>query len=98
MAKEIVWTKRASGKFDSIIECLELEWNENVVRAFVQKTEIILEILANQPDLGTIEHAEKEIRGFRLTKHNRLFYRTTKDSLIVLNLFDNRQHFKKKKY
>ncbi|MCF8278045.1 MAG: type II toxin-antitoxin system RelE/ParE family toxin [Flavobacteriales bacterium] len=98
MAKEIVWTKRASAKFDAIIDYLETDWNEKVVRAFVQKTEAILQLLARTPELGTLEHPENGIRGFKLTKHNRLFYRVEKNRLVVLNLFDNRQHTKKKRY
>jgi plasmid stabilization system protein ParE len=98
VAKEVIWTKRASAKFDAIIEYLELDWNKKVVRAFVQKTDTILRLLAQTPELGTLEHAEKGIRGFKLTKHNRLFYRVEKDRLIVLNMFDNRQHPKRKKF
>lgn len=98
MAKKVVWTKRASKKFDKIVEYLETDWNENVIRAFVQQTESILELLSENPELGTIEHPKKGIYGFHLTKHNRLFYRFDDSRLIVLNLFDNRQHPKRKRY
>ena len=98
MAKKVVWTKRASKKFDKVVEYLETDWNENVVRAFVQQTESILELLSEKPELGTIEHPEKGIYGFRLTKHNRLFYRFDDARLIVLNMFDNRQNPRRKRY
>jgi plasmid stabilization system protein ParE len=98
VAKKVVWTKRASRKFDGIIEYLEEDWNENVVRAFVLRTEKILELLSNNPELGTVENSERGIYGFRLTKHNRLFYRFDDQRLIVLNLFDNRQNPKRKRY
>ncbi len=89
---------RASKKFDNVIEYLETDWNENVVRAFVQRTETILELLSKNPELGTVENSEKGIYGFRLTKHNRIFYRFDKERLIVLNIFDNRQSPKRKRY
>ncbi|MBI1288851.1 MAG: hypothetical protein GC178_14885 [Flavobacteriales bacterium] len=98
MAKKVVWTKRASRKFDVIIEYLEEDWNENVVRAFVLRTETVLELLSRNPELGTVENSERGIYGFRLTKHNRLFYRFDNQRLIVLNLFDNRQNPKRKRY
>ena len=98
MAKKIVWTKRASRKFDAVIDYLETDWNENVVRAFVQKTETILELLSQNPELGTVENSDKGVYGFRLTKHNRIFYRIEKNRLIVLNMFDNRKHSEKKRY
>ncbi|MBL4587257.1 MAG: type II toxin-antitoxin system RelE/ParE family toxin [Flavobacteriales bacterium] len=77
---------------------LEIDWNEKVVSAFVQKTEAILGLISENPKLGTLENVERDIRGFGLTKHNRLFYRVEKERIIVLNLFDNRQHPKKKRY
>ncbi|MCF8462184.1 MAG: type II toxin-antitoxin system RelE/ParE family toxin [Flavobacteriales bacterium] len=98
MAKKIVWSVRASKKFDAIIDYLETDWNDNVVRAFVQKTESVLDLLAKNPKLGTVENATKAIYGISLTKHNRMFYRIEKDKVLVLNMFDNRQHPKGKKY
>ena len=98
MAKKVVWTKRASNKFDKVVEYLQTDWNENVVRAFVQRTETILELLSENPELGTVENSEKGVYGFRLTKHNRMFYRIDEERLIVLNIFDNRQSSKRKRY
>lgn len=97
MAKEIVWTKRATFKFNNIIAFLEKEWGENVTINFVQKTYSIIELLAEQPHLGSLENFENGIRGFLITKHNRLFYRFTSKELILLNFFDNRSS-KFKKY
>ena len=73
MAKKIVWTKRANNKFNKIIDFLEKEWGPNVTQHFVRKTYDILDLISDQPDLGTVENQEKKIRGFLLTKHNRLF-------------------------
>lgn len=98
MAKKVVWTVRASKKLDAIVDYLETDWNERVVRAFVQNTQSILDLLAENPKIGTVENSSKAIYGFRLTKHNRLFYRVEKDRLLVLNIFDSRQHPKKKRY
>jgi hypothetical protein len=35
--------------------------------------------------MGLIEHVEKQIRGFIITKHNTLLYRTENEKLILLN-------------
>ena len=48
--------------------------------------------------MGTIEVEEKGIKGFLITKHNRLFYRNTDKELVILNFFDTRQNPKKKKF
>ncbi len=91
MVRSIIWTKRANRKFNEIIEFLEVEWNPTVVKNFVVRTYSIIELLAEWPYLGTLENSEHRIRGFRLTKHNKLFYRVTKKEIVVLNFFDNRQ-------
>jgi plasmid stabilization system protein ParE len=38
MAKTIIWNRRASNKFNAIIEYLEKEWGKNVTRSFVVRT------------------------------------------------------------
>ncbi len=96
MAKEIVWTKRANRKFNKIIEYLELEWGQLVTENFVKRTYDIIYLIADQPELGTVENQENKIRGFLLTKHNKLFYRVTDKQIILLNFFDTRSGQKRK--
>jgi Plasmid stabilization system protein len=97
MARKVVWTKRANQKFNKIIEYLEAEWGENVTRNFVKRTFEVIELMSDQPEIGTKENPEKQIRGFLLTKHNRLFYRTTEKELKILNFFDTRSKPRKTK-
>lgn len=98
MVKRVVWTKRANAKFNTVIQYLETKWGNSVTENFVKQTYNIIDLLAEQPALGTIEIPEKEIRAFLITKHNRIFYRYTSDELVILNFFDTRQHPAKKKY
>jgi len=98
MAKKIVWTKRANTKFNKIIDYLEQEWGPNVTQNFVSKAYDIIDLISDQPDLGTLENQDRKIRGFLLTKHNRLFYRITDKEIIVLNFFDTRSGRKRRKF
>ena len=98
MAKIIVWNRRASNNFNSIINYLQAEWGDTVTRNFVVRTYKVIELLAVNPEMGSIEHFEKQIRGIVITKHNTLFYRLEEEKLILLNFFDNRQDPKKKSY
>ncbi|WPU97659.1 type II toxin-antitoxin system RelE/ParE family toxin [Mucilaginibacter sp. cycad4] len=91
MAKAIIWNRLASNKFNAIIAYLEQEWGENVTRNFVINTYKIIELIANYPEMGTLENKEKQIRGFVITKHNTLFYRVEEDKIILLTFFDTRQ-------
>ncbi len=98
MAKKIIWTKRANSKFNKIIDYLEQEWGPRVTQNFVRKTYAIIDLISDQPDLGTLENQERKIRGFLLTKHNRLFYRVTDKEIILLNFFDTRSGPKRKRF
>ncbi len=70
MALKIVWTKRADKKFDKILNYLHSEFGHRVTSAFVKKVYDFLDILSEFPEIGTLEHEVKQIRGFTLTKHN----------------------------
>lgn len=96
MALKILWSKRADKKFDKILEYLLEEWGERVTRIFVKKVYNFLEILSEYPEIGTIENEEKGIRGFTVVKEIDLFYKVTKNRIILLNFFDNRQNPEKK--
>jgi len=58
---------------------------------FCQEIIYIIEILQDFSEIRTVEVNEKEIRGFLITNHNKLFYRVTQNELILLNFFDTRQ-------
>jgi len=98
MAKQIVWTSRALKNFDSVVKYLEEDWSEDVTIAFIKRTYEIIELLAIHPTLGTLEEKKRNIRGFLLTKHNRIFYRITANKLVILNVFDTRQNGRRKKH
>jgi plasmid stabilization system protein ParE len=90
MAKKIVWTTRSHKKFTTIINYLEEVGGSRVAETFVTKSFDLIEIISEHPELGTVEYPEKGIRGFLLTKHNKLFYRVTETEIILLNFFDTR--------
>ena len=98
MALEIFWSKRADNKFDDILDYLNSEWGERVTSAFVKKVYDFLDILVEFPEIGTLENAERNIRGFVIVKQITVFYRLSGDNIILLNFFDNRQNPKRKKY
>ncbi len=95
MAKKIVWTKRANSKFNEVIDYLEKEWGHRVTQSFVRRTYDLLDLISDQPELGSIENQEKKIRGLLISKHNRLFYKTTDKEIILLNFFDTRSKRKR---
>lgn len=96
MAFKIILTRRAEEKLEAIIDYLQKEWGEKIVVGFLEKFYSVLDLLSEFPQIGTVEAKKRNIRGFLVTPHTRLFYRIEKDKIIVLNLFDNKQHPSKK--
>jgi len=98
MALEIEWSKRADNSFDRIIDYLHSEWGNQVVQAFVRKTYDFLDILAEFPEVGSLQVQDKGIRGFTLIKQVIMFYKVKGNSIIILDFFDTRQNPEKKKF
>lgn len=98
MAAKVIWSKRAARSFEKILDYLDAEWNEKVKAEFIARIFDVIEILSEFPELGTLEHPQRSIRGFLLTKHNRLFYKYHEGKIILLNIFDVRQNPKRKKF
>lgn len=98
MALKIVWSKRADKKFNKITDYLQNEWGENVTSSFVKKVYDFLDILSEFPEIGTIEHNGRKIRGFTLVKQVNIFYKISGNKIIILNFFDNRQEPKTRRF
>lgn len=98
MALEIYWSKQADKKFDKIIAYLMEEWGERVTKLFVMKVHDFLDVLADFPEIGTIENRDKEIRGFTIVKQVNIFYTIKNDQIILLDFFDNRQNPKQRRF
>jgi plasmid stabilization system protein ParE len=96
MALKIKWTKRSADKFDELLSYLEVEFGSKTTTRFARKVFDLLEIVAKYPELGQIEHQQKQIRGIKIIKHITLFYRIKSQDIILLQFFDNRQNPKSK--
>jgi plasmid stabilization system protein ParE len=96
MALEVFWTKRALNDFDKILEYLEQEFGEAATKTFAIKVHNFIDNLRDFPELGSIQNAEKQVRGFVIVKQVTIFYRIFDNRIHILNLFDNRQKPKRK--
>ena len=98
MALEIEWTKRADKKFDTILVYLNEEWGERVTANFVKKVYEFLDVLVEYPEIGTLEHKQKGVRGFTIVKQVSIFYKVRENKIILLDFFDTRQNPKRKRF
>jgi len=98
MALELEWSKESDRKFDEILEYLLFNWGEKATKAFVKKVYDFLDILVEFPQIGSIEHKEKGIRGFTIIKQINVFYTLRGNKIILLDFFDNRKTPDKKRF
>ncbi|MFZ4523307.1 MAG: type II toxin-antitoxin system RelE/ParE family toxin [Bacteroidales bacterium] len=97
MALKIVWSHKATLRFDHIVSFLLNEWGEKSAKDFIIKVFDFLDTLSEFPEIGSLENKEKNIRGFTIIKQVNLFYKIKNDTIILLLFFDNRRNPKTKK-
>ncbi|MEA1873268.1 MAG: hypothetical protein U9N51_02405 [Bacteroidota bacterium] len=67
-------------------------------KVFVKKVYNFLDIIIEFPQIDTLEHKVKGIRGFTLIKQVNVFYIIKEDKIILLDFFDNRNDPSKKRF
>lgn len=93
MAMKIRWSLEAEATFSAIINYLEKEWSEKVVKNFVAKTNKVINRISRNPKLF-IAFGEEEVRKAVITKQNSLFYwiDIQNEQIILLAFWDNRKN------
>jgi len=89
-------TKRANHDFIRIQDYLLSIWGNTSVLKFKDQVNDFLDILEIFPEIGTLEVPEKNIRGFQINSHIRIFYAVKSDSLVILSFFNVLQNSEKK--
>lgn len=92
MAAEIRWSENAIRDYKQVVDYLLLEWNEEIALRFIEVVEHKIRQIKTHPFTGLRSQGDPEIRSISITKHNRLYYKITKDLLEIVNIFDTRQH------
>lgn len=97
MALKIIWSQRALDNFQEVITYLEENWGEQVIRDFIERAEKIIRIITEHPKIFRTVSEKKQIREAVITKHNLLIYKATNTHILLLAVFDTRQHPRKKR-
>jgi plasmid stabilization system protein ParE len=77
---------------------LQKDWNEKVSIRFLDKIEILIAQIANNPKQFPLVNKKRKVRKCVITKHNTIYYRENKRCVELLRIFDNRQYPQKRKY
>lgn len=91
MNYKVNWTTIAHSDFSQIVQYIRETWGKTSAEDFIKQVDSVINILSIYPQLGKIIHAQKQIRALVISKQISLIYRIKSDSIIILNLFDNRQ-------
>lgn len=92
MAFEVVFTKKADNDFESILDYIQNEFGINAGDDFKDLIHEFTRLIKSFPEIGSLELAGKNIRGFVIHRRLKIFYRIKNDNVIILRLFDTRQH------
>ena len=97
MALNIIWSPRALDNFHEVISYLSKNWSAKVVRNFVSRTEKVIELISEHPEIFKQLTDRNPVREALITKHNLLLYQIQEAQVLLLAVFDTRQNPRKKK-
>jgi len=94
---KIRWTEEATNNLENIILYLETNWTPKEQKKFFQKLEKQLFLLSLYPEAYPLSQKMTKIHRCVLTKNLTIYYTIKDDYLVLLSIFDTRQHPSKAK-
>ena len=98
MLKEVIWSPLAEKDFESILDYLQLKWNDRIINRFINKVDDNIGLILEDYKIFPIINEELQIRKRVISKQNTLYYREKAGKLEVVRLFDSRQNPNKLKF
>ncbi|MDW5287957.1 type II toxin-antitoxin system RelE/ParE family toxin [Formosa sp. PL04] len=95
MNREIIISKTAEKKLESLFKYLIDNWSVSAKNEFIKKLDSSLENIKAQPELFPESKKGKGLRKCVITKQTTLYYRFTSSQINVVTIFDTRQNPKK---
>jgi plasmid stabilization system protein ParE len=92
IAFEVSFSRKAETDFEDILNYIAIQFGEQSVVNFKKLVLDFATLLEQFPEIGSIEIRNKNIRGFVVHRRLKVFYRINNNKVIVLRLFDTRQH------
>ena len=94
---KIRWTEEATKNLESIIIYLESNWTLKELTKFFQKLEKQLRLLSLFPEAYPFSIKIRKIHRCVLSKNLTIYYTVEDEYLVLLSIFDTRQHPSKMK-
>jgi hypothetical protein len=71
-----------------LLEYLLLNWYDDVADNFILILNRKMELLPEQPFIGSEVISHPDIRTYLITKHNRIYYRIQGNQIVFINMLD----------
>ena len=91
MVEKVIWIKRAIRSFNNIVSYLRTDWSYEIADEFYNRTHIIIDLIKDFPEIGSLVKQRRIVRRFLITRHNYIIYRTFKNKLIIVDFVDTRK-------
>jgi len=98
MAFEVVYKKPFYKKLEALLNYLQKEWNEDIAQKFLIKLDNRISTLTEQPYIGSPSRKVVGVRGILITKHNKIFYKVSKNRVTIIDMLDTRIDPQKNRY
>ncbi|MBD1394524.1 type II toxin-antitoxin system RelE/ParE family toxin [Mucilaginibacter glaciei] len=89
---KVVLSKRAQKDFDDILNYIKKDFGSLHAINFKNLVIKFLDLIGVFPEMGSLEEHNTSMRAFVVHRRLKVFYRFDDNRLIVLRLFDTRQH------
>jgi len=89
MSLALFWTDEAIETFDSVVLFIETKWSKKDADKFVQHTQKILRLIADQPYMYKAS-LNNNVRQAIFTKQTSMFYEVHDEFITILFFWDNR--------
>lgn len=98
MAKQISWSPDAKRDYLLILDYLNAHWSQREVLNFIDRTEEILHLIADNPLLFVSSEKKPGVHRCVIVSQVSLFYRIQHETIELLRFWDNRMDPTKLEY
>jgi plasmid stabilization system protein ParE len=90
MVYQLIFKKRFLNKVERLLNYIEKDFGLLVAQKFAKQLDKKLLTLQKQPLIGKPSLHIPNVRSIHVGKHNRLYYRSYSDNIVILNMYDTR--------
>ncbi len=92
MVKIVKMNQAATAAINDIAQYLESQYSYQTAVNFVANVYETIDKIKEHPTRGRTVPTSKTLQFLNIDKHRQIFYRVKDSTLVIVNIFDTRQH------